>query len=739
MALTIATSGLQAADTGWPVEKALLRFEAQIAAHPSEPRAGILAILPDGGLLPSSPEPAVTDAHGKPLKCEVVWHNPASGLGIVFEPPAAGGDTVAIYLRNGKTAPVAFGPNAAFYPSLLLYTRSGDASLEAAERMGRAAPPGGDALLGQVSVIGHRENPFGSDDSYISYYVGWLKIEKAARIYFCTVSDDGSDFLLDGKSVASWPGLHNRFGGQRGQYGNWVNVSEGLHKVEYVHFKKQGDPEAHALWMFPGKSATTLPDTIPASAYIRSGSAELIKAAFPDGRPVAAFSANPVSYLWLGAAPVNLFRFQARFADSNPAEAAYAWTLGDRTPTNREFSWLIEGHAVVPAALTVSAPQGSARCVRQISMASFPSKASVDNAYDRKQYREALTAMCKAASADKKPCADWSADIWTTLIAAVEPYKGGAVLLDIFNRSFEDVCALKPEERWYLEDCFFEILRVIDPAGTPKWIDRLERQEKERARKFHWKLARIDFTFYDRNDLAEARKLVNELRAAAGMVDETALSQIRQGDIEREAGNIAEATKLYSAAQDRYREHLRLKSLHAGARRGTAGLARSREEWLKQRAPSKPALTPLAAPPTSNWKTFAVRESSFFTEMQNFLRQGFFFEARDILHTWELEFPLSKLSGEYPLAEAMFYLAVERYDRALRILRLYRKGVDISSSMPQALALELDGLEKLDRKAEAVELAQDILKRLPYHPLAERAERIVKASGAAPAREEAEP
>ena len=135
------------------------------------------------------------------------------------------------------------------------------------------------------------------------------------------------------------------------------------------------------------------------------------------------------------------------------------------------------------------------------------------------------------------------------------------------------------------------------------------------------------------------------------------------------------------------------------------------------------------APVAPTWRQVAVRESSYYAEVRKLIQGGFMFEAEDALRTWELETPLCKLSGDYPLAEAEFYVAGDRYERALKILRIYRQGVDISSSMVQALGLELDCLAKLKREAEALELAKEIDRRIPTHPLAERARDIVARAG----------
>ena len=75
----------------WQVEQAPLRFDVIVYSDPSEPSAGVIATLPDGGLLPRPvPVPSVYTPDGQSLECRVLWHNPAVGLALVFQPPPGG-------------------------------------------------------------------------------------------------------------------------------------------------------------------------------------------------------------------------------------------------------------------------------------------------------------------------------------------------------------------------------------------------------------------------------------------------------------------------------------------------------------------------------------------------------------------------------------------------------------------------------------------------------------------------
>jgi recombinational DNA repair ATPase RecF len=60
-------------------------------------------------------------------------------------------------------------------------------------------PPGRDATLGTVPLIGQQQNPFGPDTDYSAWYTGSLQIPAAGRYYFATISDEGSTVRIDGK------------------------------------------------------------------------------------------------------------------------------------------------------------------------------------------------------------------------------------------------------------------------------------------------------------------------------------------------------------------------------------------------------------------------------------------------------------------------------------------------------------------------------------------------------------
>lgn len=672
----------------WRVNEATVKFSATVNGTPSPQEAGVVAIIPDGGVLPHPGEAVVFDSSGAELKAETVWANPREGLAVAFEMPKAGGE-VSIYLRAGagkrKDSPLR--------PGVMLYTQHGGASLERAEQMAKQSPPGREARFGLVGKIGHRENLFGSDDDYASCYVGWLNIPKDEKIFFCTVSDEGSSFTINGKTVASWPGLHRREGGAAGQYGDEVQLSAGFHKVEYFHFDKNGPQEANLAWRTGLEPATAkIPNTVPEKYFTHSATATISDGRFKDGRVVPAFAWNPVSYLWLTDKALCLYRLELERAADFPRNAKFQWRIGEFEAEEKELYWLVPGDGEQPVELRVSQDGKNAAATRTLHLPKTPRNASPNSANDRRDFRQALLHRCLATPKSRSPCASWTADMWAVLANVAEPYTGNALLDQVFERSRQDLQRRPQEERWMLEDIYIENMRYAAPSNVLAWIERIEQTETDAARRSLWAKRRFQFFLYDQDSPQKARAVVDTMRGAGGTPDQIALALICAGDLERMGGNFEQAQKLYLDAADRYRKRL-----------------------------VKPAAPGAGAPPAgeADWRIAAVRVATYARDVDNRIAQSDWLGARRELDKWEREFPFSKINGEFSVCEARYYFKIKDYKRAERILAPYVLAIDNAPELPDALQMRFECLMQLEKRSEAAELAADIEKRFPGHPLVE--------------------
>jgi len=201
---------------------------------------------------------------------------------------------------------------------------------------------------------------------------------------------------------------------------------------------------------------------------------------------------------------------------------------------------------------------------------------------------------------------------------------------------------------------------------------------------------------------------------------------IRMGDVELFNGHPDLARRYYAQAQELYPSSA--PAAHQPA--GTADKKRGRQQPGKTTTPAGTAMAPGTPQVVDAWKASAVHASAYYATMRSLIGQQAYSEARKTLCQWELELPLDKLAGDFPLAEAEYYLALKQFVRAQKILMTYRQSVDLSNPLPQAMKMELYCLTQLDRDKEARDLGLLIIKRLSNHPLAEEVKGLLAAATA---------
>lgn len=707
----------------WSVSPgAVLRVDVRVDALPDHKDLGVFVKIPDGGLLPGKyPVPDVRDKDGKPIESVIAGYDQTDALGVLFAQPDSG-DTVHIFVKGSPTPPPK-PDKPRLYPSLIYYTKNGGASLDVAKRMAGEYPPAVGAHFGEWTCIGSMVNPYGPDDDYSSWFVGAILLKQKETIYFATVSDEGSEFEIDGKTVASWPGIHTRDGGAKGQHGANVELAAGLHRIDYYHFEFRGKQEAQLTWRRKGVPTTSgLPELV--NEFAKSGSGVISDIVFKDGRRGAVIRGNnqPNGYFWTGDKPLNLFTLS--YAGIADEASAVAWEFGKHKRLSEPSAeWIVSGDAdqlSYPVTLAVSNKAGIARTSARLVCPWTPTELSFDTPNDRLSFRKALYNMVRATPSPGDPCADWNADQWSILVDLLEPYRAGPILIEVFTRSFETLQKIPPEQRWALEDRFIETLRLQrDGKALLGWINKLEANEKTSARKFRWKEERVCADLFDLDDPAAAKRDVAFLKEAAIAPDQTQIAALRQGDVERILGNTDAAMKFYKDAQDRYRS--RNKTGMAGGRLGFVDPKKRKVipetndvAKVTSKKPKPPSLA--SQKKIDDWKIYTVHDASMSATIASFLAQEAIPEAFQKLSDWENESPQSKLSGDFPLTEAKVYIHVEDYMRAINTLDHFRKSVAMSAQLADAMKLEADCLLKINEKKRAQEVAQDFLSRFPGHP-----------------------
>jgi tetratricopeptide (TPR) repeat protein len=715
----------------WAVPNAALRIEAAVRERPAEADLGVYLQIPDGGILPAHPAIDVRDAAGRPLESLLLWHTPADAMGIVFRPPESGDGEVSIYIRAASALP----PKPAattLKPSLFVFTRSGSASLENARKMASEWPPAKGAFGGLTDRIGIRWNPFGPNDQFSTWFTGWFKLDARETLYFATISDEGSEVLLDGALLADWPGLHTRKAGAKGQFGKSVTLDPGWHRIDYYHFEVEGDQEMCLVWKRGRAGKDELPAYMEGSAWGRTGRAEPLRITAADGRVVGWVAGNLQAdgYLWTGSNPVNRHILTCNGVGADDG-IRIAWDFGrDRIAGGGSCAWLVSGgSAAEPTAiLSVASPAGVSRQTFRLASFTSPRAHALGSPADRLLFRQTFLGMVEAVPADKDPCAAWNGDLWSTFAEVLEPYKGGPILLALFSRGWKTLQTLPVGQRHLLEDRLAETLRLEqDTVRQLAWIDRLEQNERDRARQFRWREERIACHLYDRGDVESARRAARQMRESASRSDEIQRALLRLGDVEHLAGDREQAARFYAEAQTRYRSNSRLGGAAAPPRFELLHAIPAGE--AANRAPRSLRSTASDLKRSDAWKLYAVNDAAQSATIRAYLEQNALEEAFAALAQWENDTPLSKIDGDLLMTEARVYFQAGDFRRAAAILAACLRVDVMTSRLPEAMDLHLEALMRLKRIPEARTLAEAALKRFPGLPVAERAARILAETG----------
>jgi TolA-binding protein len=205
-------------------------------------------------------------------------------------------------------------------------------------------------------------NPFGSSDYYISVYRGWLRVPKAGKCGFCTVSNEASFSYLDGKELVHWPGRHTAERGARGEFNATVELSAGYHYVEYYHEEVTLEQMAFLGWRPSANDGPFAP--IPEEVFPAPHDARVMRYESPAG-PLLHFEPIISDSLW----PTNRNEGQytrVKFAAGRPPAPAggtvFTWEFGDgQTATGAEVDHIYLALRPYVVTLTASGSGGATK------------------------------------------------------------------------------------------------------------------------------------------------------------------------------------------------------------------------------------------------------------------------------------------------------------------------------------------------------------------------------------------
>ena len=358
---------------GWQA-RAIVEIPRPLA-EPGVDTAGVKVIC-QGRAKPDGSDYRVLDAAGKPVPFQLTFHdaaryslisfrveNPGKRFYIYFQNPQASraAEQVAAYPPPGSGPPK--GSWVPHYGMVLetLQRPEGENPQTIADMTKLIAGSKTKYGARYQQRIADGYNSFGPSDYYISLYRGWINIPRAGKYQFCTISNEASFSFIDGKELVHWPGRHTVERGIHGEKNASVELTAGLHYVEYYHEEVTLDQMAYLGWR---PSADTGPfSAIPESVYTAPHAAVVKSYENPQG-PLLYFGPAIADSLW----PVERHegqytrcRFQVGDASKLAAGTVYTWNFGDgQSATGADVDHVYLAMGKYTVALTAQVPQGAA-------------------------------------------------------------------------------------------------------------------------------------------------------------------------------------------------------------------------------------------------------------------------------------------------------------------------------------------------------------------------------------------
>lgn len=205
-------------------------------------------------------------------------------------------------------------------------------------------------------------NPFGPSDYYISVYRGWINIPNAGAYKFCTASNEASFSFLDGKQLIHWPGRHTSERGLRGEKNAEVELTAGLHYLEYYHEEVMLKQVAFLGWSPPGAPAGHF-SAIPESVYTVPHSASVVRYESQQG-VLASFEPDILDSIWpqdRHEGQYTRVKFSVGDPKAFPEGTTYHWSFSDgESTTGAECEHVYLSLGRYDVTLTAEGPVGKA-------------------------------------------------------------------------------------------------------------------------------------------------------------------------------------------------------------------------------------------------------------------------------------------------------------------------------------------------------------------------------------------
>jgi len=199
-------------------------------------------------------------------------------------------------------------------------------------------------------------NPCGETLDFAANFSGYFSVPTAGSYRFATISDDASFIAIDGAVLVQWGGWHGYDGGMHGEHGAAIQLSAGVHQLQYLYFQNGDNPVQEVVWTPPGQER---PEVMPPAAFL----------------PVATWhlQADPpttgaLTWRILGSSRMSGLSVETyEFATALPAGASAHWRFadgGDATGERVAHTFCVGGLRSVH--LEISSPGTATRVLDQL-------------------------------------------------------------------------------------------------------------------------------------------------------------------------------------------------------------------------------------------------------------------------------------------------------------------------------------------------------------------------------------
>lgn len=537
-------------------------------------------------------------------------------------------------------------------------SRQGDnvGSLTGARQVWDRSPVQGRTLVDQIFL---GVNPCGPTRDVCLRFTAHLRIGQAGTYGFSTMSADASFVAIDGQPVTEWPGWHDPHPGRRGQHMGRVELSAGVHRVDYLLVQRGEWLCATLAWQPPDAQH---PVVVPPTAFV----------------PVARWSAIPadggprVEWRSLGHTQVgDDWLIEMQFTAHLPPRAVAGWRFDDDgTLRGNEVKRLFVRPGLRPVIMEAIIPDRPPVTIRhQVQVRPFWRQIQ--------DWSDAQVAKARDELAKRDPASLPLADL--AAVGRIAAAGDDRRLLEAVARSILPRATLDETGRRLLFDLgmAFQRTGVNAPDRCEVvWrrlleVDRSHSRERERAA-LH--LAGMHLHVLDR--AAEAKPLLDALVVAALEGDEKRLGVIYRGDAAAALGDEV-------AAQARYGE---AGSVVAANDVGYSVRRRARLEWAR-----------------------------------DLIAQSNHEEAMRVLREIEWENPLTRMGHETGLLWVRLLLAREQPVAALARCRLMLTGTGPDGRRADVLFATAQAAAAAGRRNDAEAVLRQLAKDHPYSEAAAKA------------------